>query len=66
MFRTVKKIKQTSQAANSRKFIFPRSLPGARGAGGDHGEAPGGVQHGGAHGEGRGEDSLPGGGAAGV
>lgn len=45
---------------------FLRTLSGARGAGGDHGEAPGGVQHGRAAGEGRGEDSLPGGGAAGV
>lgn len=55
-----------SRASLFREFIFPRSLPGARSAGGDHGETPGGVQHGGAHGEGRGEDSLPGGGAAGV
>lgn len=31
-----------------------------------HGETPGGVQHGGAAGESGGEDSLPGGGAAGV
>lgn len=45
---------------------FLHTLSGACGAGGDCGEAPGGVQHGRAAGEGGGEDSLPGGGAAGV
>lgn len=47
-------------------LFFRHSLPGVCGAGRDHGKTPGGVQHGRAAGEGRGEDSLPGGGAAGV
>lgn len=47
-------------------FFGRHSLPGACGAGRDHGKTPGGVQHGRAAWKGRGEDSLPGGGAAGV